>query len=91
VSWLTPFTDVECCDIVTVGRKSGQPRKTELWFGVVGDTLILVSGTAHSDWRENLLANSSVDVHIEGNVRRGTARLVSDAVERRAFGDGMAA
>jgi deazaflavin-dependent oxidoreductase (nitroreductase family) len=91
VSWLAPFTNVECCDIVTVGRKSGQQRKTELWFGVVGDTLILVSGTGHSDWRENLLANASVDVHVEGNVRSGTARLVTDADERRAFGDVMAA
>ena len=91
MSWLTPFIDVECCDIVTVGRKSGQPRKTELWVGVVGDTLILVSGTAHSDWRENMLEKPQVDVHIEGNVRSGTARLVTDADERRAFGDVMAA
>ena len=91
MSWLTPLTDVECCDIVAVGRKSGQPRKTERWFGVVGDTLILVSGTGHSDWRENLLVNPSVEVHIDGNVRSGTARLVTDADERRAFGDVMAA
>ena len=91
MSWLAPFTEVECCDIVTVGRKSGQPRKIELWFGVVDDTLILVSGTEHSDWRENLLANSSVEVHIEGNARSGTARLVTDADERRSYGDVMAA
>ncbi len=71
MSWLAPFAEVECCDIVTVGRKSGQPRKTELWFGVVDDSLILVSGTEHSDWRENLIANASVDVYIKGNVRRG--------------------
>ena len=57
----------------------------------MGDTLILVSGTGHSDWRENLLANASVDVHIEGNVRSGTARLVTDADERRAFGEVMEA
>jgi len=91
VSWLAAFTEVECCDIVTVGRKSGQPRKTELWFGVVDDTLFLVSGTEHSDWRENLLANSSVEVHIEGNARSGIARLVTEADERRLFGDVMAA
>ena len=91
MSWLTPLTDVECCDIVTVGRKSGQPRKTELCFGVVGDTLILVSGTKHSDWRENLVANASVEVHIEGNVRVGRARMVTDLDERRACGDVMAA
>jgi deazaflavin-dependent oxidoreductase (nitroreductase family) len=91
VSWLAPFTEVECCDIVTVGRKSGQPRKTELWFGVVGDTLILVSGTEHSDWRENLILNTSVEVHMEGDVRVGRARMVTDADERRAFGEVMAA
>ena len=91
MTWLAPFAEVECCDIVTVGRKSGQPRKTELWFGVVDDSLILVSGTEHSDWRENLIANASVDVYIKGNVRRGTARLVTKADERRAYGDVMAA
>ncbi|MFM8815607.1 MAG: nitroreductase/quinone reductase family protein, partial [Actinomycetes bacterium] len=63
----------------------------ELWFGVVGDTLILVSGTGHSDWRENLVANASVEVHIQGNVRVGRARMVTDIDERRAFGDVMAA
>lgn len=91
MSWLAPFTEVECCDIVTIGRKSGKPRKTELWFGVAGDTLLLISGTEHSDWRENLIANESVEVHIEGNARVGLARMVTDAVERRAFGDVMAA
>lgn len=91
MSWLAPFAEVECCDIVTVGRKSGLPRKTELWFGIVGDTLILVSGTGHSDWRENLLTNPAVEVHIKENVRMGTARLVTDADERRAYGDVMAA
>ena len=58
---------------------------------MVDDTLFLVSGTEHSDWRENLLANSSVEVHIEGNARSGIARLVTEADERRLFGDVMAA
>ena len=57
----------------------------------MGDTLILVSGTGRSDWRENLLANASVEVHIEGSVRVGSARMVTDADERRAYGDVMAA
>ena len=57
----------------------------------MGDTLILVSGTGRSDWRENLLANASVEVHIDGNVRVGSARMVTDADERRAYGDVMAA
>ncbi|NBW91187.1 MAG: nitroreductase family deazaflavin-dependent oxidoreductase [Actinobacteria bacterium] len=91
MSWLTPFAEVECCDIVTIGRVSGKPRSTELWFGVVDNTLILISGTSHSDWRENALANSRVEVRINNVVKTGTARLVTDANERRAYGDVMAA
>lgn len=91
MSWLAPYANVECCDIVTIGRVSGKPRATELWFGVVEDTMILISGTAQSDWRENALANSRVEVRINDVVKTGVARLVTDASERQRFGDVMAA
>ena len=89
MSWLTPFVDRECCDVVTIGRKSGEPRTTELWFGVVDDEIVFISGTQRCDWRANMLANPETTVVFGDVSRRGLARLVTDPAERRRFGDVM--
>ena len=89
MSWLTPFIDRECCDVITIGRKSGEPRTTELWFGVVGDEVVFISGTQRCDWRANMLANPETTVVFGDVSRRGLARLVTDPAERRRFGDVM--
>ena len=89
MSWLTPFVDRECCDVITIGRKSGEPRTTELWFGVVGDEVVFISGTQRCDWRANMLANPETTVVFGDVSRRGLARLVTDPAERRRFGDVM--
>lgn len=53
-------------DIITVGAKSGLPRKTEIWFTNVGGRIIIcgtpdAAGTngprARRDWLANLRAN----------------------------------
>lgn len=89
MGWLDPFVDRECCDVVTIGRKSGEPRTTELWFGVVDDEVVFISGTQRCDWRANMLANPETTVVFGDVSRRGLARLVTDPAERRRFGDVM--
>ena len=89
MGWLDPFVDRECCDVITIGRKSGEPRTTELWFGVVGDEVVFISGTQRCDWRANMLANPETTVVFGDVSRRGLARLVTDPAERRRFGDVM--
>ena len=89
MSWLDPFVDRECCDVITIGRKSGESRTTELWFGVVGDEVVFISGTQRCDWRANMLANPETTVVFGDVSRRGLARLVTDPAERRRFGDVM--
>ena len=91
MGWLDSFVDRECCDLVTVGRRSGKPRTTELWFGISGDEVLFISGTQRCDWRANLLANPKVTVVFGEVSRRGRARLVTDPDERRRFGDVMGA
>ncbi len=92
MSWLDAYTDEECCDITTVGRRSGNSHEIEIWFAVVGDTLYLISGNGVSaDWYRNALAHPEVVVRF-GDVRRtGVARVVADADERRTVGDLMGA
>lgn len=44
-------------DITTVGRKSGEPRRIEIWFRQV-DGRIYITGTPGTrDWYANLLHN----------------------------------
>ena len=44
MSWLTAHADEENCYVTTKGRRSGNPHEVEIWFGVVNDTLYLISG-----------------------------------------------
>jgi deazaflavin-dependent oxidoreductase (nitroreductase family) len=90
--WLSDNADVECCYLTTTGRRSGRPHEIEIWFGVIGRSLYLISGngpTAH--WYLNLVADPEVTVRIAGETRSGRARVVVDADERRSVGDLMGA
>jgi len=92
MSWLTDCADVECCDIVTAGRLSGNPHEIEIWFGAVHDTMYLISGNGPgADWYRNLIANPEVLVKLAGEERVGRARDVTDRDERRRCGDLMGA
>ncbi len=94
-TWLQRNADVECCHLTTTGRRSGRPHEIEIWFGVLGETLYLISGNgATADWYRNLIVTPAVSVRIGGETRHGTARpidVVADAPERRRVGDLMRA
>lgn len=90
MGWLDQHVDVECCDITTIGRRSGTPHEIEIWFGVIGDVMYLISGNGPTaDWYRNALANPAVSVRLAGESRRGQARPVTDAAERKTVGDVM--
>ncbi len=92
MNWLAPHHDVDCCYLTTVGRRSGRAHEVEIWFGVIGDTLYLISGNGPAaDWYRNALAASSVTVRVQADVRRGIAREVVEPVERRRVGELMGA
>jgi len=82
----------ENCYITTVGRRTGRPHEVEIWFGVIDDTLYLIAGNGpHADWYRNALEHPAVTVRIDGVTRRGFARDVASAVERRQVGELMGA
>ena len=92
MSWLAPFVDEENCYLATIGRRSGRVHEVEIWFGVVSDTLYLISGNGPTaDWFRNALANPEVTVRVANQRRRGMARELLDATERRAVGELMGA
>jgi len=88
--WLSSHADVDCCDVTTIGRQSGNPHEIEIWFGVIDGTMYLISGNGPSaDWYRNALANPQVWVRLAGRTHVGVARNVTDADERRRVGDLM--
>ncbi len=91
-SWLAQHADLDCCDMTTIGRRTGKPHEIEIWFGVIDDTMYLISGNGPTaDWYRNALADSQVSVRLAGETHEGVARDVTDADERRRVGDLMKA
>jgi deazaflavin-dependent oxidoreductase (nitroreductase family) len=63
----------------TIGRKSGQPRRTAVGGRLIGNQFWMVSEHGeHSDYVRNIKANPAVRVRIHGRWRRGTAHLLPD-------------
>ena len=92
MSWLAAHADTENCYLATTGRRSGRVHQVEIWFGIIGDSLYLISGNGPSaDWFRNALAEPFVTVRIDDITMAGTARQVEDASERRRVGELMGA
>ena len=76
---LSQLSKEDYCYLTTTGRKSGLPREIEIWFGINGNSLYLLSGGGdQSQWVKNLLANPNVTVRIAKHSFNGVARIVSE-------------
>jgi deazaflavin-dependent oxidoreductase (nitroreductase family) len=75
-------------DLTTTGRRSGQPRRIEIFLHAQ-DGLLFITGIPRSDrtrdWIHNITADPHVVVHLKQSVRAdipATARVVTDPGER---------
>ncbi len=81
-SLLSKLSKEEYCYLTTIGRKSGLPREIEIWFGVNGNSIYLLSGGGdESHWVKNLRANPNVTVRIAKHNFSGVARIVNEEKE----------
>ena len=79
---LSKLSKEDYCYLTTTGRKSGLPREIEIWFGINGNSLYLLSGGGNqSQWVKNLLANPNVTVRIAKHNFNGVARIVNEEKE----------
>lgn len=79
---LTKLAKEEYCYLTTKGRKTGNPHEIEIWFGIEGNSLYLLSGgVSKSDWVKNLLKDPSVTVRITKYTLDGIARIVNEKNE----------
>ncbi|MEM7119343.1 MAG: nitroreductase/quinone reductase family protein [Chloroflexota bacterium] len=73
-------------DITTIGRKSGQPRRIEIWFRRVADRTYITGTPGTRDWYANMVANPNFTFHLKQSHQAdlpATARPILDASERR--------
>lgn len=70
------------CYLTTTGRVTGRPHEIEIWFGVDGSTLYLMSGGRdRSDWVRNIMADPAVRLRIGDTTHEVRARFVDDPEE----------
>jgi deazaflavin-dependent oxidoreductase (nitroreductase family) len=70
------------CYLTTTGRVSGLSREIEIWFGLEGSTLYMLSGgRERSDWVKNLRRDPAVQVRIADRTFDGRARVVTRVAE----------
>lgn len=81
-------------DITTTGRRSGQPRRIEIWMLDVDGRFFITGTPGRRDWVANLAADPRLVVHLKrkaGIDLAATASPVTDETLRRAVIEHLAA
>jgi deazaflavin-dependent oxidoreductase (nitroreductase family) len=85
-------------DLTTTGRRSGEPRRIEIYLHSL-DGRLVISGIPRSDraraWLLNVAADPEVTIHLKGDDGpradvAGTGRVVTDPSERRRLLEAVA-
>ncbi len=66
----------------TIGRKSGLPRETEIWYSAENGKILILSGYHNNkDWVKNFVAHPAVRFRIGDQWFNGQARFLDDEPE----------
>jgi deazaflavin-dependent oxidoreductase (nitroreductase family) len=74
-------------DITTVGRRTGSPRRTEIWFHNVAGRIYISGLPGTRGWYANLLAHPDFTFHLKETVHADIdahARPITRRAEREA-------
>jgi deazaflavin-dependent oxidoreductase (nitroreductase family) len=64
-------------DITTTGRRSGAPRRIEIWFHRVDGRIYITGSPGTRDWYANLIANPTFTFHLKGSARADLAAVAA--------------
>ncbi len=79
---LRDLAQEDFCYLTTTGRVTGKPHTIEIWFGLEGSTLYMLSGGRDSsDWVKNIRRHPDVTIRIGNHYFRGSGRVVEDPEE----------
>lgn len=69
--------------ITTTGRRTGKPRRVEIWWFHVDGRFIITGTPGRRDWLANLYADPKLTVHVRGSEIAAIASPIRDAMFRR--------
>jgi deazaflavin-dependent oxidoreductase (nitroreductase family) len=75
-------------DITTRGRKTGQLRRTEIWFHQIDGQVYITGTPGRRDWYANMLAHPEFTFHLKRSVKAdlpASATPILDPARRRAI------
>jgi deazaflavin-dependent oxidoreductase (nitroreductase family) len=81
-------------DITTTGRRSGEPRRIEIWMLDVDGRFFITGTPGRRDWLANLMQQPSLVVHLKRRAHLdlpARATLVADSGTRRLVLEHLAA
>jgi deazaflavin-dependent oxidoreductase (nitroreductase family) len=81
---LDRFASYLTIDLTTYGRRTGLPRRIEIWWFRVDGRFVITGTPGRRDWLANVLSNPRVIVHVDGKDLKGRATPVHDREFRRA-------
>ena len=79
------WADIRTIDLTTTGRKSRVPRRIEIWWFFFEGRFVITGTPGPRDWYANVLADSAVRIHVDGETIDATATSVEDPEFRRRF------
>lgn len=72
-------------DLTTIGRKTREPRRIEIWWFRFENRFIITGTPGPRDWLANVQANPNVVIHVGGEDLPATAKPVDDEEFRQRF------
>ena len=72
-------------ELITIGRRSGQRRRVEIWWFHFEDRFIVTGTPGRRDWYANVLANPDIAIETRHGDFPGLARVVMDPDFRQRF------
>lgn len=69
--------------ITTTGRRTGRPRRVEIWWFLVDGRLVITGTPGRRDWLANLNADPRLTIHLRDRDIAARATPVGDPVFRR--------
>jgi len=79
---LADAAEEDYCYVTTTGRVTGKPHTIEIWFGLSGSTLYILSGGGDaSDWVKNGRKAPELSVRLADVTYEGRLRVVTETEE----------
>lgn len=76
--------DLPYCYLTTRGRRTGKPHTIEIWFGLHGDSLLILAGSGEkADFVRNLRAEPQVEIRLGEITYSATGKVITEQKEEQ--------